>query len=93
MKKITDFQKALEIIERLDTAKIGEHKKWKLIIRKIKNNMPLSMQELEYYTNITRIYKIPQSTENLEYTIQNYLKMTTSHHVLHVAANHSIIVI
>ena len=57
MKKITDYQKALEIIERLDVAKIGEHKKWKSIIRKIKNNKPLSIHEIEYYTNISRIYK------------------------------------
>ena len=52
-----DFQKTLEIIERMKLAKIGEYKKWEKIIRKIKNEQPLNSGELEYYTNLTRVYK------------------------------------
>jgi len=52
-----DFQKTLEIIERMKRAKIGEDKKWEKIIRKIKNEQPLNAVELEYYTNLTRVYK------------------------------------
>ena len=52
-----DSQKTLEIIERMKLAKIGEYKKWEAIIKKIKNEQPLNQGELEYYTNLTRIYK------------------------------------
>lgn len=57
MNNTIDSEKTLEIIERMKFAKIGEYKKWKSIIKKIKNNTPLNQGELEYYTNITRIYK------------------------------------
>lgn len=50
-------EKTLEIIERFKLAKIGEYKKWEAIIKKIKNNIPPSPAELEYYSNLTRIYK------------------------------------
>ena len=52
-----DSQKTLEVIERMKLAKIGDYKKWKAIIKKIKNDQPLNPGELEYYTNLTRIYK------------------------------------
>ncbi len=52
-----DSKKTLEVIERMKLAKIGEYKKWEAIIKKIKNEQPLNPGELEYYTNLTRIYK------------------------------------
>ena len=52
-----DAKKTLEVIERMKLAKIGEYKKWEAIIKKIKNDVPLNQGELEYYTNLTRIYK------------------------------------
>ena len=52
-----DSQKTLEVIERMKLAKIGEYDKWESIIKKIKNDQPLNPGELEYYTNLTRIYK------------------------------------
>lgn len=52
-----DSQKTIEVIERMKLAKIGEYKKWESIIKKIKNDVPLNQGELEYYTNLTRIYK------------------------------------
>jgi galactose-1-phosphate uridylyltransferase len=52
-----DSQKTIEVIERMKLAKIGDYKKWEVIIKKIKNEKPLNPAELEYYTNLTRIYK------------------------------------
>ncbi len=52
-----DSQKTLEVIERMKLAKIGEYNKWEKIIKKIKNQQRLDPKELEYYTNLTRIYK------------------------------------
>ncbi len=52
-----DSKKTLEIIERMKLAKIGKYDKWKKIIKKIKNEQPLNPGEVEYYTNLTRIYK------------------------------------
>ena len=52
-----DSQKTLEVIERLKLAKIGEYEKWETIVKKIKKGNPLSQMELEYYANLTRIYK------------------------------------
>lgn len=52
-----DSKKTLEIIEKMRLAKIGQHKKWKAMIKKIKNEEPLNHGELEYYSNLTRIYK------------------------------------
>ena len=52
-----DSQKTLEVIERMKLAKIGEYKKWEVIIKKIKNKQSLNPRELEYYANLTRIYK------------------------------------
>ena len=52
-----DSQKTLEVIERMKLAKIGKYDKWKAIIKKIKNEQPLTPVELEYYTTLTRIYK------------------------------------
>jgi|TARA_B100000809_G_scaffold215594_1_gene220872 galactose-1-phosphate uridylyltransferase len=52
-----DSQKTLEVIERMKLAKIGEYKKWEAIIKKIKNKQSLNPRELEYYANLTRIYK------------------------------------
>jgi len=52
-----DSQKTIEIIERLKLAKIGQYKKWEKLIKKIKKHQTLNPEELEYITNITRIYK------------------------------------
>ena len=52
-----DSEKTLEIIERMKLAKIGNYKKWESIIKKIKNDQSLNPGELEYYLNLTRIYK------------------------------------
>jgi galactose-1-phosphate uridylyltransferase len=52
-----DSQKTLEVIERMKLAKIGKYDKWEKIIKKIKNEQSLTTGELEYYTNLTRIYK------------------------------------
>jgi len=52
-----DLQKTLEVIERMKLAKIGKYNKWKAIIKKIKNEQPLTHEDLEYYANLTRIYK------------------------------------
>jgi len=57
-----DSQKTLEVIERMKLAKIGEYKKWEAIIKKIKNKQSLNPRELEYYANLTRIYKNPSIT-------------------------------
>ena len=52
-----DSEKTLQIIERMKFARIGEYKKWEAIVKKIKNEQSLNLEEMEYYTNITRIYK------------------------------------
>lgn len=52
-----DSEKTLEVIERMKLAKIGQYDKWEVIIKKIKNDLPLNQGELEYYTRLTRIYK------------------------------------
>ncbi len=52
-----DFEKTLEVIERMKLAKIGKYKKWESMIKKIKNYKKLNPEELEYYSNLTRIYK------------------------------------
>ena len=52
-----DSEKTLEIIERMNLAKIGNYKKWESIIKKINNEQSLNPGELEYYSNLTRIYK------------------------------------
>ena len=57
-----DSKKTLEVIERMKHAKIGEYKKWGKIIKKIKNEESLNFQELEYYTNLTRVYKNSEIT-------------------------------
>ena len=57
MPKNIDKEKTVEIIERLKIARIGEYKKWELIVKKITEDTPLSTNELEYFANITRIYK------------------------------------
>ena len=58
MKKPIDSEKTIEVIERMKLAKIGKYKKWETMIKKIKNNQILNPEELEYYSNLTRIYKI-----------------------------------
>jgi len=57
MDKSIDTIKTLEIIERMKLAKIGDYKKWNIIIKKIKNKKELNPQDLEYFSNISRIYK------------------------------------
>ena len=57
MDKSIDVIKTLDIIEGMKIAKIGEYKKWNLLIRKIKNKEDLNPSDLEYFLNITRIYK------------------------------------
>ncbi len=57
MDKIIDIIKTLEIIQGMKLAKIGEGKKWNMMIKKIKNKEGLTTLDLEYFSNITRIYK------------------------------------
>ena len=57
MGKSIDYSKTLDIIEGMKLAKIGEYKKWNIIIKKIKNKEDLNQSDLEYFSNITRIYK------------------------------------
>ena len=57
MDKSIDVIKTLEIIEGMKFAKIGEYKKWNTMIKKIKNKENLNPSDLEYFSNITRIYK------------------------------------
>ena len=57
MKKPINLEKTLEIIERMKIAKIGDYKKWEIIIKKINKKQGLNPEELEYYSNLTRIYK------------------------------------
>lgn len=57
MDKSIDLIKTLDIIEEMKLAKIGEYKKWNVIIKKIKNKVDLNISDLEYFSNITRIYK------------------------------------
>ena len=52
-----DFQKTIDIIERMKLAQIGEYKKWEKLIKKIKNEEELSPSDLEYFSSFTRIYK------------------------------------
>ncbi|MGB0855901.1 MAG: hypothetical protein ACPGQP_02600 [Nitrosopumilus sp.] len=52
-----DSKRTLEVIERMKHAKIGEYKKWQAIVKKINSEQPLDIEEVEYYTNLTRIYK------------------------------------
>ncbi len=52
-----DSEKTIEIIEKMKLANIGKYRKWESMIKKIKNNQTLNPEELEYYSNITRIYK------------------------------------
>ena len=53
----TDSERTLKVIEGMKNTKIGKYKKWKGMIKKIRNRQPLSPEEQEYYSNITRIYK------------------------------------
>jgi hypothetical protein len=57
MGKSIDHSKTLDIIEGMKLAKIGEYKKWNALIKKIKNKEELNPADLEYFSNITRIYK------------------------------------
>ena len=57
MDKRIDFIKILDVIEGMKLAKIGEYKKWNIIIKKIKNREKLNPSDLEYFSNMTRIYK------------------------------------
>ena len=57
MDRSIDVVKTLDIIQKMKTAKIGEYKKWKTMIKKIKDNKRLNSEDLEYFSNITRIYK------------------------------------
>ncbi len=52
-----DSEKTIEIIEKMKLAKIGKYKKWEGMIKKIKKEQTLNPEELEYYSNLTRIYK------------------------------------
>ena len=57
MDRQIDSQKTLEIIERMNLAKIGDYKKWKAIIKKINSDEPLNPLQTEYFSTMTRIYK------------------------------------
>lgn len=57
MDQSIDFIKTLDIIERMKLANIGEYKKWNVMIKKIKIKEKLNTSDLEYFSNMTRIYK------------------------------------
>ena len=52
-----DKQKTLEIIERMQLAKIGEYKKWESLIKKLNKEQELNPEEIEYISSLARIYK------------------------------------
>ena len=62
MDKSIDITKTLDIIQELKLAKIGEYKKWDTIIKKIEKNENLELSDLEYFSNMTRIYKDSNTT-------------------------------
>jgi hypothetical protein len=52
-----DKERTLEIIQRLQFAKIGEYAKWEYMISKIKNGKTLDENELKYCATFARTYK------------------------------------
>ena len=46
-----------EIINELKDANIGEHRIWESINKKIKTEVPLDLEDIKYYSRLTRIYK------------------------------------
>ena len=46
-----------EIINELKNANIGEHRIWESINKKIKTEVPLDLEDIKYYSRLTRIYK------------------------------------
>ncbi len=79
-----DTQKTLEVIERMKLAKIGKYDKWEKIIKKIKNEQSLSPGELEYYTNLTRIYKDSSITSKSKIYHSKLSSKMKSHHAKNV---------
>ncbi|MBP0133726.1 MAG: hypothetical protein ITD40_02010 [Nitrosarchaeum sp.] len=57
MNKSFDRIKTLDIIEKMKLAKIGNYKKWNIIIKKIKIKEKLNPSDYDYFCNMTRIYK------------------------------------
>ena len=57
MSKPINLKKTIEVIERMKLAKIGNYQKWEVMIKKINKKQTLSPEELQYYSNLTRIYK------------------------------------
>ena len=57
MPESLDRGKTVELIERMKLAKIGDYKKWELLIKKINRSYDLTQEELEYFASLTRIYK------------------------------------
>ena len=49
-------RKMAESVERLRAAKIGNPKRWKAMAKKLRDGRDLNPEDLEYYSNITRIY-------------------------------------
>jgi hypothetical protein len=87
MKTPIDTEKTLEVIERMKLAKIGEYKKWKIIIKKIKNEQPLNQGELEYYTNLSKEDEKPPCKECGEDS-QYYCNMNDQYFcTIHVAGH------
>ena len=52
-----DRKKTLELIERMQLAKIGEYSKWESIIKKLNKGGELNAEEMGYFSSLTRIYK------------------------------------
>ena len=76
MSNSIDLKKTIEIIEKMKLAKIGDYDKWEKIIKKINKKQVLNPEELEYYSNLTRIYKNSSITSrtkiyHTKYTIKN----------------------
>jgi len=52
-----DRKITLEIIERMQLAKIGDYKKWEKLIKKINDHDELNEDDWDYFSSLTRIYK------------------------------------
>ena len=52
-----DKKRTLEMIQRMQFARIGEYSKWKSMIKKLENDGDLNAEELGYVSSLARIYK------------------------------------
>jgi len=52
-----DIKKTLDVIKKMQLAKIGDYKKWEKITRKLTAGKKPNNDELQYFAKISRIYK------------------------------------